>query len=330
MVNGTWRWAVGGWPHFVFGWREVFVPLVILMHNQHGPSLAVVGLAVAATRLGGWLWHKSAQRRSLREAGLLCGIALLFLGVAPEEGPIGLLLWFLFGLGWPALLAGLTGRTWQGWMGLAALVAGLLAAAPLARGPGAWLIAAGCLLLAWQAGPWTAQLGEAAQPEKQPGQPWTPFLFSVAYLGWVWLLPAQLGAGTLAPELFAVTMAGSWLARSLSATACERSSNRRFDRARRTVAALALLPALAVVALASQPLWAALAMVLCGGLLGVISTGPGIARAEQGQRPNENQALGEWVGPLLGAGLVLVGGPSAVFAGAALAAAALTWTLLRS
>ena len=109
MGKGVVGWA-GGWPLFVYGWREVFVPLVVLAHNEHGPSLAVAGLAVAASRLGGWLVTKTSLRRPLSEASLLCGVALLFLGLAPEEGPASLLLWFLFGLGWPALHTGLAGR----------------------------------------------------------------------------------------------------------------------------------------------------------------------------------------------------------------------------
>ena len=62
--KGVVGWA-GGWPLFVYGWREVFVPLVVLAHNEHGPSLAVAGLAVAATRLGGWLVAKTSLRRPL-------------------------------------------------------------------------------------------------------------------------------------------------------------------------------------------------------------------------------------------------------------------------
>ncbi len=318
----------GGWPYFVYGWREVFVPLVVLMHNEHGPSLAVAGLAVAAARLGGWLVTKTTLCRPLREASLLCGVALLFLGPAPEEGPASLLLWFLFGLGWPALHAGLAGRLWHSWAGLAALLLGLVAAGPLARGPGAWLLAAGCLLLAWQAGKLPLSESGAAPP---PGDEhrWTPFLFSVAYLGWVWLLPVRLDAGERMPELFAGVMAVGWLVRSVSALAVERYAASRSSRGYDFAAALLLIPALAVLALARQSVGVALAFVLVSGLLGVISTAPGLARGEQGRLPGQRQALGEWAGPLLGAGLVLVGGSTAVFAAAALTAVALAWSLRR-
>lgn len=339
MVNGRWSRVSGGWPHFVYGWREVFVPLVVLVHNEHGPLLALAGLAVAASRLGGWLLHKTAQRRPLREASLLCGIALLFLGLAPEEGPINLLLWFLFGLGWPALHNGLARHSWQGWAGLAALLAGMVAAGPLARGPGTWVIAAGCLLMAWQAGKLAPQRAEAGQPEPAEDWRWTPFLFSVAYLGWVWLLPARLPVDASAPELFGGLMAASWLARSLSAAAlgpsladhgaAGSSVEERSSRVRDPAAALLLVPALAAVALVQQSALAALAFIVYGALLGVISTRPGIARGELGQLPGARQALGEWVGPLLGAGLVLVGGSMAVLVGAALAAVALAWSLVR-
>jgi hypothetical protein len=329
MRMGVVGW-VGGWPYFVYGWREVFVPLVVLAHNQHGPSLAVAALAVAATRLGGWLVHKTSLRRPLSEAGLLCGVALLFLGLAPEEGPASLLLWFLFGLGWPALHAGLVGRLWQGWAGLAVLLVGMLAAGPLVRGPGTWIIAAGCLLLAWQARKPMPQATKIEPAGPADETRWTPFLFSVAYLGWVWLLPIRLGEGTWAPELFAGEMAASWLARSLGAAGWQRNragSMRRFHGP--AAAALLLVPAVAAVAMVQQLAFVALAFVAYGALMGVISTQTGIARGERGHLPGASQALGEWVGPLLGAGLVLVFGPPAVFVGAGLSAIALAWSLDR-
>lgn len=319
---------VGGWPFFVYGWREVFVPLAVLLHNQHGPSLAVAGLAVAAARLGGWLMQRSRLRRPMREAGLLCGSALLFLGLAPEEGPASLLLWFLFGLGWPALHAGLAERQWQGWAGLAALLLGMGAAGPLARGPGTWVIAAGCLLLAWQARHLPSHAAESASPEPAAGRRWPPLLFGAAYLAWVWLLPIRLGQGALAPEVFAAVVAAGWLARSLVAAGLD-GSRARGSRWLAVLAALLSTAAVAAVALAQQPAAAALAFVLHGALMGVVSTQPGIARPEQGQLPGAAQALGEWVGPLVGAGLALAAGPPAVFAAAALAAAALAWSLTR-
>lgn len=329
---------VGGWPLFVYGWREVFVPLVVLFHNEHGPSLAVAALAVAATRLGGWLVHETTLRRPLTEAGLLCGIALLFLGVAPEEGPVSLLLWFLFGLGWPALHAGLAERLWTGWAGLAALLLGMAAAGPLVRGPGAWLLAAGCLLVAWLARRTPEPAGATREPHQPAvgGRRWTPLLFSVVYLGWVWLLPIRLGEESLAPELFAAVMVAGWLARSMSAAGLRRlrpsvarPSAGADRRSAALAAALLLAPCLAAVALSGQPSIAALAFVAFSVLLGVISTVPGIARGELGQPPGSGQALGEWLGPLLGAGLVLAAGPNAVFAAAALTAIALAGSLVR-
>jgi hypothetical protein len=327
MRKGVLGW-VGGWPYFVYGWREVFVPLVVLVHNQHGPSLAVAALAVAATRLGGWLVHKTSLRRPLSEASLLCGVALLFLGLAPEEGPISLLLWFLFGLGWPALHAGLAERLWTGWASLAALLLGMAAAGSLVRGPGMWVIAAGCLLLAWQARQTSEPAGKAADPPEPlaAGPRWTTLLFSVVYLGWVWLLPLRLGQETLAPELFALVMTAGWMARSVSAQVVDRAG---IGAPVRVLAALLLAPAVAVVALAPGPTLVALAVVVFGALAGVISSAPGIARGEQGQLPGSGQALGEWLGPLLGAGLVLAAGPNAVFAAASLAAVALAWSLTR-
>jgi hypothetical protein len=241
-------------------------------------------------------------------------------------------LWFLFGLGWPALHAGLSANLWTGWAGLAALLLGMAAAGPLVRGPGTWLLAAGCLLVAWQSRQAAAPAGQPAGfPEPAAGGPrWTPLLFSVAYLGWVWLLPVRLGEGSLAPELFAAVMAAGWLARSASAGALARF--RPFSGQNRLVLSLAavlLAPCLAVVALSGQPAATAAAFVAFSALLGVISGAPGIARGEQGQLPGASQALGEWLGPLLGAGLALAAGPDGVFVGAALAVAGLAWALFR-
>ncbi len=258
---------VGGWPLFVYGWREVFVPLVVLFHNEHGPSLAVAALAVAATRLGGWLVHKTSRRRPLPEASLLCGVALLFLGIAPEEGPISLLLWFLFGLGWPALHASLAARLWTGWAGLAALLVGMVLAGPLVRGPGAWVIAAGCLLLACTPAPAGEFLPQGDMAVDGRGR-WAPLLFSAVYLVWVWLLPLRLGQTVLEAELFAGVMAAGWLARSLSAQAVDRGA---IPPPVRVMSALLLAPAAAAVALASTPALVALAGVVFGALLGVAS-----------------------------------------------------------
>ena len=140
-------------PLFVIGWREVFVPLAVVLHNQHGPTLAVAGLAIAASRLGGWLHAKGSFRRPPYEAALLGGIALLLLGLAPEEGPVGLLLWFVFGVTWPILHEALAARVWQGWAGAAILLTGMVVAGPLASGPGTWLIAGCFFFLAWRIGP---------------------------------------------------------------------------------------------------------------------------------------------------------------------------------
>ena len=55
---------------------------------------------LAAGRLA---YAKRSLRRPPYEAAVLGGIALLLLGLAPEEGPVGLLLWFVFGVTWPIL-----------------------------------------------------------------------------------------------------------------------------------------------------------------------------------------------------------------------------------
>ncbi|MCB0201980.1 MAG: hypothetical protein KDI03_18085, partial [Anaerolineae bacterium] len=70
---------------FVFGWREVFIPLAVVVHDQHGPVLAMAGLAVAAARVGGWFVTRSSAARRVRTSALLAALALLLLGLTPEE-----------------------------------------------------------------------------------------------------------------------------------------------------------------------------------------------------------------------------------------------------
>ncbi len=211
----------GAMPLFVIGWREVFVPLAVVLHNQHGSTLAVAGLAIAASRLGGWLHAKGSFKRPPYEAALLGGIALLLLGLAPEEGPVGLLLWFVFGVTWPILHEALAARVWQGWAGAAILLTGMAVAGPLASGPGTWLIAGCFFFLAWRIGPTQAastppedEIPVAHEPPAQSGSRQAlPFLFSFASLMWIWLIPVQLIDLGLAPQSFGILVAASWLAR---------------------------------------------------------------------------------------------------------------------
>ena len=326
----------GAMPLFVIGWREVFVPLAVVLHNQHGPTLAVAGLAIAASRLGGWLHAKGSFRRPPYEAALLGGIALLLLGLAPEEGPVGLLLWFVFGVTWPILHEALAARVWQGWAGAAMLLTGMVVAGPLASGPGTWLIAGCFFFLAWRIGPTQAastpleaEIPVVHEPPAPSGSRQAlPFLFSFASLMWIWLIPAQLIDLGLAPQSFGILVAASWLARLGGAWAAERL---RLNLPRGTAQAfvgLGLLGAILLIASAHTPWQLVVGMVVYGALIGVVGVHPTIERPELGRLPGQTQALGEVLGPLAGVTAYLLGGSMAVFASAALATIALSIALL--
>lgn len=322
----------GAIPLFVIGWREVFVPLAVVLHNQHGSTLAVAGLAIAASRLGGWLHAKGSFKRPPYEAALLGGIALLLLGLAPEEGPVGLLLWFVFGVTWPILHEALAARVWQGWAGAAVLLTGLVVAGPLASGPGTWLIAGCFFFLAWRGGPTQAasaqlevEISAAHEPPAQSGRRQAlPFLFSFSSLMWIWLVPAQLIDQGLAPQSFGIVLGASWLARLVSARKVERLRLRLPRGVAPVVVGLGLLMAIGLIASARGPWQLVAGMVVYGAFIGGVGVKPTIERPELGHLPGKSQALGEVLGPLAGVTAYLLGGPLAVFASAALATIALS------
>ena len=326
----------GAMPLFVIGWREVFVPLAVVLHNQHGSTLAVAGLAIAASRLGGWLHAKGSFKRPPYEAALLGGIALLLLGLAPEEGPVGLLLWFVFGVTWPILQEALAARVWQGWAGAAVLLTGMVVAGPLASGPGTWLIAGCFFFLAWRIGPTQAAsapleavIPAAQEPPAQSGRRQAlPFLFSFASLMWIWLVPVQLIDLGLAPQSFGILVAASWLARLGGAWMVGRQRLRLPRGTMPTIIGLGLLVALGLITSAHNPWQLVVGMVVYGALIGVVGIHPTIERPELGRLPGRAQALGEVLGPLAGVTAYLLGGPLAVFASAALATIALSIALL--
>ncbi len=310
-------------PPFVVGWREVFVPLVVVLHNQHGPLLAVAGLAIAASRLGGWLYARGLFRRPPHEAAVLGGIALLLLGLAPEEGPIGLLLWFVFGATWPILHEALAGRTWPGLAGAAVLLVAMASAGPLAAGPGTWLIAACFFLLAWRLGPKAAKAPiEATAPARSvqlDDSTWlaaVPFLFSVTGLAWIWLVPARLIDLGVAPVWYGVAVAVSWAARFAGAWIAMRLAGVR----RQAMSALGLVLGLLVVALAPEAWQLAAGLVLFGVGIGIAGAHPVVERPELARLPGRAQALGEVLGPLAGVMIYIFGGVLAVFAFSALVA----------
>lgn len=319
---------------FVFGWREVFIPLAVVIHDQHGPALAIAGLAVAAARVGGWLVTRSSAPRRVRNSALLAGLALILLGLTPEEGPAGLLLWLVFGIAWSLVEIALAEHDLPRRLAAAALLAGMALAGPLAAGPGAWLIAALCLLIAWRAGPSreVAPGLEMTERPKDAGSParWLPFLFSLSYLTWFWLMPARLLQNEIAVAIIGVLAATHWLARLLTIKFAEPSFSGNRPSNRPAAAALALAALLAAVWLVANTAAASLVLLIFSGIaLGVVASSGSIARPDGGQRPGESQALGEVLGPAAGALLALVIGQPAVFIAGALAAAALALALFK-
>lgn len=322
----------GAMPLFVIGWREVFVPLAVVLHNQHGSTLAVAGLAIAASRLGGWLHAKGSFKRPPYEAALLGGIALLLLGLAPEEGPVGLLLWFVFGVTWPILHEALAARVWQGWAGAAVLLTGMVVAGPLASGPGTWLIAGCFFFLAWRIGPTQAEsspleaeIPAAHEPSAPSGsREALPFLFSFASLMWIWLVPVQLIDLGLPPQSFGILVAASWLARLGGAWTADQLRLNLPRGTAQVFVGLCLLGAILLIASGHTPWHLLVGMVVYGASIGVVGVHPPIERTELGRLPGRAQALGEILGPLAGVATYLLGGPLAVFASAALATIALS------
>ena len=318
---------------FVFGWREVFIPLAVVVHDQHGPVLAMAGLAVAAARVGGWFMTRSSGSRRVRGSALLAGLALILLGLTPEEGPAGLLLWLVFGIAWSLVEIALANQTVQRRLAGLLLLAGMALAGPLATGPGAWLVAAVCLLIAWRAGP---DLEAApARDESQAGGDagslarWLPFLFSVSYLTWFWLIPARLLQDEVALVWIGALAATHWVARLLAARILQhRLSDRTYYW--QAGAALALAAILAALALAANtPAATLVALVASGAALGAVSCHGSLARPGERRQPGESQALGEVLGPAAGALLVLLLGQPAVYVAAALAAATMALLLIK-
>ena len=319
---------------FVFGWREVFIPLAVVVHDQHGPALVMAGLAVAAARVGGWFITRTSGRRRVRTSALLAGGVLLLLGLTPEEGPAGLLLWLVFGIAWSLVEIALANLHSQRRVAEFLLLAGMALAGPLAAGPGSWLIAAVCFVIAWRAGPdlEAAPGNEDIDPGGEAGTlaRWLPFLFSVSYLAWFWLVPACLLQGQVALVWIGALAATHWLARLLAAAIAQR----RLPGDRLSLwyagAALALAVTLAALAVAQNtPATLLAGLIASGAALGVVSAFGTLVQPGGSRQPGESQALGEVLGPAAGALLVLLLGQQAVFVVAALSAAVMALVLMR-
>lgn len=133
-------------PSIFLAFRAVYIPAATLTHTGHGlPWLtAAAGLIAtfgleALTRRGRSVGTSSADGQA-RVALLL---ALLIVGVFPEEAPIAVILWAATGTLWGRLSP--PGTTRWDWGGL--LGGGLLGLTGL-FGPGSWLMA-GILALWW-------------------------------------------------------------------------------------------------------------------------------------------------------------------------------------
>lgn len=133
-------------PSLFLAFRLVYIPASVLSHTGHGlPWLtAAAGLAAtfgmeALARRGRTV--ESAAAAPSHMAGLI--LALLIVGLFPEEAPIGLLLWAGIGAMGARLLPKQGGGD-----RLAGLLSGGLLGLTGLFGPGSWLLA-GLLLLWW-------------------------------------------------------------------------------------------------------------------------------------------------------------------------------------
>jgi hypothetical protein len=332
-VSGPFGGLGGVFPPFVYGWREVFVPLVVLVHNQHGAVLATAGLAVAAVRLGEWLESRMAPMRSPLQSAFVAGMALLLLGLAPEEGPIALLLWAVFGLAWPVLRRSLVGEAGLAGPVMAWLLLGMALAGPLVLGPGTWLIAAGCLACAWR---WRRQ--EAApvvsDSRRSEGRPLTllPFLYSASYLAWAWLMPARLLAAGIPLAACGAAMAAGWFLREPARLFGIWLSARWGTRPLVVLAALGATAVVLGMAWVDQAWPLVVLLAVHGLLMGLIDSHPAVVAQRGLASPPSAQALGEGLAPLLGVGALLLAGTGPAFGVGALAAMlmALLATLDRS
>lgn len=309
-----------------YGWREAFVPLVVVAHNQHGAVIATAGLAVAATRIGSWLWTRYGSGMAAQpapRAALMAGLLLIFIGLAPEEGPLSLLLWAAFGLTWPIVQQALLSTSPSPASALLWLLMGLALAGPMALGPGAWLMAAGYLFGSWRLERGWPNLPGSAQPAPTSGaaQPlWAAALPTIALSIWLWLIPARLLASGLPVAWCGVAMALGLAPYALAVLARPAWLPARQPGLPFLAASLLVL---AVLGLAlAQAAWQIVAlMAACGLLAGLLRVGPDPTPLPW-TLPAEGRALGEMIGPLLGVLLVVIAGPAAVFGGGALAAAA--------
>jgi hypothetical protein len=310
-----------------YGWREAFVPLVVVAHNQHGAVLATAGLAVAASRIGSWLWARYGSSMALRpapRAALVAALLLVFIGLAPEEGPLSLLLWAAFGFTWPIVQQALLQPSPSPPTALLVLLLGLGLAGPSAVGPGAWLMAAGYFFWSWQLGRGPSTPASPAPAVLTgPGAPplWAAALPAIAMSTWLWLIPARLLAGGVPLAWCGVALALGNAPYALAAIVARPPWLLARQPYLPMLAAILLVPAVLALALA-QDIYQIVALMAACSLLAGLLRGALDPTSLPWTLPAEGRAVGEVAGPLLGVLLLVVAGPIAVFGGAAVAAAA--------
>lgn len=130
--------------HFIaslfFAFRLSYIPSSILTHTGHGWPWLNVLITLVVVFGGEWLGRRSRRQAAPRREIMVMVIALLLLGLFPEEAPMGVILWAGLGLAWGRLqLAPL-----HSGLGLGV---GLLLGIVGRWGPGVWLVA--ILLALW-------------------------------------------------------------------------------------------------------------------------------------------------------------------------------------
>jgi hypothetical protein len=121
--------------------RLTFIPAFVLSHSEHGGIWLNALLGLALTFGGERLARrKRTQFGTPRQNLAVVILALLFVGLFPEEGHIGLILWLGIGLAWGERTrqTPFLPQTHVGW--LAAGVGAILGLSGLI-GPGSWLMA---------------------------------------------------------------------------------------------------------------------------------------------------------------------------------------------
>lgn len=147
-------------PSLFFSFRLVYIPVSILSHTGHGLAWLNIAAGLAATFATEALVRRGQQAGSAfttRRDGTLVIVALLLLGLFPEEAPIGVILWAAIGAAWGRLgrvnaqpttivvriAVRIAAR-------IVALVGGALLGMTALWGPGSWLMAGLLALWLWR------------------------------------------------------------------------------------------------------------------------------------------------------------------------------------